>query len=71
MSPTGSAIAMLALTMLLAGCPFAMDDEYYTVSPDAAPSESVALHDGGTTSGPLEGGARPDAGCRGKECGRD
>ena len=96
-----SAIAWLASAMLLAGCPFAMDDDYYTVSespqPDAAPSESAALPDAGlksaaveagATSGsvdgggpaprpseagspaprPPEAGARPDAGCKGKEC---
>jgi len=63
MSQRVPAIAMLALAMPLAGCPFAMDDEYYTVSqspePDAAPSKPAPLPDGGLT------------GCRGKECGRD
>jgi hypothetical protein len=71
MSLRSSAIAMLALAIPLAGCPFAMDDDYYTVSespePDVAPSESAALPDGGL----LDAGGRPDAGCRGKECGRD
>ena len=98
MSPPASAIAMLALAMALAGCPFAMDDDYYTVSqspePNAAPNEPAAAPDGGLISDPLDAGVKCmwcepdcyacgvdpcktmgrqclDAGCKGKECGRD
>ena len=66
MSSPVSAFAMLATAMLLAGCPFAMNDDYYTVS-QISPSPS----DGGVD--PCRSAARPcaDAGCKGKECGGD